>query len=658
MKIISLKITLLVSFLTFELLGKAQSSNVSIEPINFSKVTVNDAFWKPKMDKVATTTLEACIYQTEQKTARIRNFEKVARKKGEAHEGVFYDDSDVFKALEAMSYAIKTNHDKKLEAKADEWIDKIAAAQLEDGYLNTYYTLTDLSKRWTDMSMHEDYNAGHMIEAAVAYYDATGKRKFLEVVIKWANYFDSIFGPGKKDWVTGHQELELALVKLYRVTHDKKYLNLADWLLSERGKKLAKGYTWSDWKDTLYTQDQVPVKEQKDITGHAVRAMYLYTGAADVAAHTGDKEYVNAMRRVWEDVVYRNMYITGGIGSAGSNEGFTNDYDLPNEQAYCETCASVGMVFWNQRMNSLTGNAEYIDVLERSLYNGALDGLSLSGDRFFYGNPLASSGKNARKEWFGTACCPSNIARLIASLGSYIYGYSKGKFYVNLFVGSNTSIPLPNEEIQFSMTTNYPWEGNIKCSLQMNKKHILPLAFRIPGWVNGIPAPGNLYYFENTSTIAKPIMKINGKEVNYSIEEGYAVITQEWKNNDVVEFQIPMTIQKIKARKELMQDNGRVALQRGPIVYCVEGADNNGKAWNIIAPSQSNFTTEDFSVLDEKVVSLVAPLPVVQVSEDGLSVTTVTQKVRAIPYYTWCNRGSNAMQVWLPTTLLNEKINY
>ena len=223
------------------------------------------------MDKVATTTLEACIYQTEQKTARIRNFEKVARKKGEAHEGVFYDDSDVFKALEAMSYAIKTNHDKKLEAKADEWIDKIAAAQLEDGYLNTYYTLTDLSKRWTDMSMHEDYNAGHMIEAAVAYYDATGKRKFLEVVIKWANYFDSIFGPGKKDWVTGHQELELALVKLYRVTHDKKYLNLADWLLSERGKKLAKGYTWTDWKDTLYTQDQVPVKEQKDITGHAVK---------------------------------------------------------------------------------------------------------------------------------------------------------------------------------------------------------------------------------------------------------------------------------------------------------------------------------------------------------------------------------------------------
>jgi DUF1680 family protein len=443
-----------------------EAQNVKIEPVNFSKVTVTDAFWKPKMEKVATKTIDACIYQTEQKTGRIRNFEKVARKKGEAHEGVFYDDSDVFKALEAMAYAIKTNKDPKLEAKADEWIDKIAAAQLEDGYLNTYYTLTNLDKRWSDMSMHEDYNAGHMIEAGVAYYEATEKKKLLEVCIKWANYFDSVFGPGKKDWVTGHQELELALVKLYRVTNDKKYLNLADWLLSERGKQLAKGYTWSEWKDTAYAQDVVPVKQQKEITGHAVRAMYLYTGAADVAAHTGDKDYLTAMRTVWEDVVFRNMYITGGIGSAGSNEGFTNDYDLPNEQAYCETCASVGMVFWNQRMNSLTGNAEYIDVLERSLYNGALDGLSLSGDRFFYGNPLASNGKNSRREWFGTACCPSNITRLVTSLGNYIYGFNGNQIFVNLYIGSETNFKTPNGELHFTMNTNYPWEGNVKCTLQ------------------------------------------------------------------------------------------------------------------------------------------------------------------------------------------------
>jgi len=656
--IIASMVMFFVLFLLSNLNIQAQSNSVKIEPVNFSNVNVTDNFWKPKMDLVATKTLAACIYQTEEKTPRIRNFEKVARKKGEKHEGVFYDDSDVFKALEAISYAIKTSHDKNLEAKADEWIDKIAAAQLEDGYLNTYYTLSGLDKRWSDMSMHEDYNAGHMIEAAVAYYDATGKRKFLDLVIKWANYFDSLFGPGKRDWVTGHQELELALVKLYRVTNDKKYLNLADWLLSERGKKLAKGYTWSEWKDTAYAQDAVPVKAQKEITGHAVRAMYLYTGAADVAAHTGDQDYVTAMRRVWEDVVFRNMYITGGIGSAGSNEGFTNDYDLPNEQAYCETCASVGMVFWNQRMNSLTGNAEYIDVLERSLYNGALDGLSLSGDRFFYGNPLASSGKNARREWFGTACCPANIARLIASLGNYIYGYSKDKIFVNLFVGSNTNFKLSTGDLQFTMATNYPWAGTMKCTLNMKKKQSVPIAFRWPGWANGIPAPGQLYFYDKNTKEEKPTVLVNGNEVKYQIENGYVLVQQEWKDNDVIEYKLPMEVKKIMARDELVQDNGRIALQRGPIVYCVEAVDNNGKAWNLIAPSNSRFTTEAFSVIDEKIVSLVANLPVVQLGVDGLSAQTMVQKIRAIPYYTWCNRGSNSMQVWLPTSFKNEKINY
>lgn len=635
----------------------AQNSPIKIEPVNFSKVNVTDAFWKPKMDLVATKTLAACIYQTEEKTGRIRNFEKVARGKGEKHEGIFYDDSDVFKAIEAMSYAIKTNKDPKLEAKADEWIEKIAAAQLPDGYLNTYYTLTGLDKRWTDMSMHEDYNAGHMIEAAVAYFDATGKRKFLDVVIKWANYFDSLFGPGKKDWVTGHQELELALVKLYRVTNDKKYLNLADWLLSERGKKLAVGYTWTEWKDTLYAQDGVPVKQQKDITGHAVRAMYMYTGAADVAAHTGDVDYLKAMRNVWEDVVYRNMYLTGGIGSAGSNEGFSNDYDLPNEQAYCETCASVGMVFWNQRMNSLTGNAEYIDVLERSLYNGALDGLSLSGDRFFYGNVLASNGKNARREWFGTACCPANIARLIASLGNYIYGYKDNKIYVNLFVGSQTTFNLPKGDIQLTMNTGYPWNGNVNCTLNMKKKMTTSIALRLPGWASGTAAPGGLYSFANNLT-EKPVLLLNGVAITYQVQEGYVVIEHEWKDKDVLEYQLPMTIQKVVSRNELKFNNDRVAFQRGPLVYCIEGADNNGKAWNVIAPTQISFTTENFKVLDENVVSLVADLPSIQIELNGTSAKTAFQKVRAIPYYTWCNRGSNAMQVWLPTSFKDVKVNY
>jgi hypothetical protein len=623
-------------------------SHLKMQPVNFSKVTINDEFWKPKLDKVATKTLDACIYQTEIKTPRVRNFEKVARKQGEIHEGIFYDDSDVFKALEAIAYSLKNSPNAELEKKADEWIDKIAAAQLPDGYLNTFYTLGEFDKRWTDMSMHEDYNGGHMIEASVAYYDATGKRQFLDVAIKWANHFDSLFGPGKKHWVTGHQELELALVKLYRVTNNKKYIDLAHWLLEERGKKLASGYTWTDWKDTAYAQDVVPVREQKEITGHAVRAMYLYTGAADVAAYTGDEGFMRAMRTVWEDVVFRNMYITGGIGSAGSNEGFSVDYDLPNEQAYCETCASVGMVFWNQRMNLLTGDAEYADILERSLYNGALDGLSLSGDRFFYGNPLASSGKNARREWFGTACCPSNIARLVASIGNYIYASSDNGIWINLFVGNNSTIRVKETDIAISLETEYPWEGNVSIKVEPAKKIKTSLFIRVPGWARGTAVPGGLYLFKDTSW-QKPALTVNGKLYEYNIEKGYAVINREWKRGDIVYFSVPMPVKTIVARNEVAENEGKIAIQRGPLVYCIEGADNQGKALNIIADGDVKIIPEKGAVLDEKVLTLKGPMTTVAIKDGGTSVTTEKQTVTAIPYYTWCNRGSNEMQVWLPT---------
>lgn len=635
----------------------AQSSFLQLEPVNFARVNITDNFWKPKIDKVATKTLAACIYQTETATARIRNFEKVARNKGEAHEGIFYDDSDVFKALEAMAYSLKTHPNPQMQKKCDEWIDKIAAAQLPDGYLNTWYTLKGLDQRWTDMSMHEDYNAGHMIEAAVAYFDATGKRKFLDVVIKWADYFDSLFGPGKKDWVTGHQELELALVKLYKTTRNEKYLKLAHWLLEERGHKLAKGYTWTDWKDTAYAQDVVPVRDQKEITGHAVRAMYLYTGTADVAALTGDEGYLKAMRRVWEDVVYRNMYITGGIGSAGSNEGFSTDYDLPNEQAYCETCASVGMVFWNQRMNALTGNAEYIDVLERSLYNGALDGLSLSGERFFYGNPLASSGRHARREWFGTACCPANIARLVASLGNYIYAKSAKDIWVNLFVGSNTVIPLEKGNVGVNTETNYPWDGRVKITVSPVKKTKFALHIRIPGWVNKPSIAGGLYAMGERNV--KLSYKVNGREETFKDDgTGYAVLDRTWSKEDVVEFEYQMPVEQVSSREELKQDKDRVALQRGPLVYCVEGADNNGKAWNILFPEKTVVSTTSYQVLDEPVIALEAMVPVITTGADGMSLQTQTKKITAIPYYTWCNRGSNAMLVWMPVKINDVKLNY
>ncbi len=656
------KIILILFVCLLQLNLFAQNGLQKIEFVNFSQVNVTDAFWKPKIDKVATKTLAACIYQTETATPRLRNFERVARNKGEQHEGIFYDDSDVFKALEAMAYSLKTHPNAEMERKCDEWIDKIAAAQQPDGYLNTWYTLKGLQDRYTDMSMHEDYNAGHMIEAAVAYFNATGKRKFLDVCIKWADHFDALFGPGKRHWVTGHQELELALVKLYKTTKNEKYLKLADWLLSERGKRLAKGYTWTDWKDTAYAQDVLPVKEQTQITGHAVRAMYMYTGAADVAAQTGDVDYMRAMKKVWEDVVYRNMYITGGIGSAGSNEGFSTDYDLPNEQAYCETCASVGMVFWNQRMNALTGDAMYMDVLERSLYNGALDGLSLTGDRFFYGNPLASRGQHQRREWFGTACCPANIARMVASLGDYIYAKSDDGIYVNLFVGSNTSIQLPKTKVDVKMETNYPWDGKIKLTVDPEKNSKFKIYIRIPGWylpVGFISTAEDLY---RTSELPDSLwtVKLKGKAHITTFRNGYCEIepTGNWTKGDIVEINIPMTVKQVEARPEVKQNNNRIAIQRGPIVYCVEGADNNGKAWNIVLPPNTKFETIDYKIMDEQVKALTAEVPVVVVAEDGLSIRTEKRKIIAIPYYTWANRGKNEMQVWLPTTIKDVKINY
>ena len=628
----------------------------AFDPVSYSKVQITDPFWKSRLDKIATATIPACVEQTEYKTPRIRNFEIAAGTRSGKFEGIFYDDSDVFKALEAIAYSLKNNPNSELEKKADEWIDKIAAAQLSDGYINTYYTLKGLDKRWSDMSMHEDYNGGHLIEAAVAYYQTTGKRKLLDVATRFANHFDSLFGPGKQNWVTGHQELELALVKLYKVTDEKRYLDIADWLLSQRGHKLAKGYTWTDWRDTAYAQDVLPVKKQREITGHAVRAMYLYTGAADVASFTGDIEYMEAMKAVWEDVVYRNMYITGGIGSSGRNEGFSVDYDLPNMQAYCETCASVGMVFWNQRMNMLTGESWFIDVLERSLYNGAQSGLSLSGDRFFYGNPLSSSGSHYRREWFGTACCPANIARLTASVGDYIYGVSDDGVWVNLFIGSSTSFTLQKKEIGISLETTYIQDGKTTLTFDLKSKSKFNLYIRIPGWASGKPVPGDLYSFNNT--LEKPtIILVNGKEVVFTKVNGYALINREWKKSDKVEIRFPVEVSEIIANDNIVQDRDRIALQRGPLVYCVEGIDNDNRAWNFVVPENVKYRLSTNAGLPDGFFVIQFDAPVIETENEGQTVQTVSRTITAIPYFLWNNRGQTEMQVWLPTKIKGIRIN-
>jgi uncharacterized protein len=639
-------ITICFAMVSFgcQLLG--QNTLQETQAISFSQVQITDEFWKPRIETVATVTVPVCIAQTEIKTPPIRNFEKVARRQGEKHEGIYYDDSDVYKALEAMAYSLKNHPDPNLEEKADVWIDKIAAAQEPDGYLNTYYSLTGLENRWSDMEKHEDYCAGHLMEAAVAYYNTTGKRKLLEVAIRLANHIEQTFPKQNRPWVSGHQEIELALVKLYRATNDKRYLELSDWFLQQRGRGFGKGVIWDKWKSPEYCQDAVPVKEQKEITGHAVRAMYLYTGAADVAAAKNDPGYIASMKTVWEDVVYRNMYLTGGIGSSGKNEGFSVDYDLPNKEAYCETCASVGMVFWNQRMNLLTGESQYVDILERSLYNGALDGLSLSGDRFFYGNPLASEGGYGRSEWFGTACCPSNISRLIASLGDYIYAKSNDAIWINLFVGSNTSVQTKNSKILVQQETNYPWDGNITIRVSPERKTKHKLKIRIPGWAQGNPVPGDTYQYLNSSKT--PIqLTLNGGSIHYAMEKGYATIEREWNKGDVVNLVLPMEVKKVVAHERVKENVNRVAIERGPLVYCVEHADNGGRAMNFILPDDSKCTTQFDAGLLGGVVTIESEASLISITNDGKTIETVKGKIKAIPYNAWANRGQGEMQVWL-----------
>ncbi len=625
-------------------------------PVDFSHVVITDHFWKPKVDLVATKSLEACIYQTEIATPRIQNFINAAHHTGK-FVGLVYDDSDVYKALEAMGYSLKNHPDTSIENTADRWINYIAAAQMPDGYIDTYYQLRDISKRWTEIGNHEDYNAGHLMEAAVAYYDATGKRKLLDVAIRLANHIDTTMRINNRQWFSGHEEIEIGLMKLYHVTGNENYEKLANWYLNQRGKHIY-AYRSDEWVKPEYWQDVLPVKDQTQITGHAVRAMYLYSGAADVAAATGDTGYIHAMKNVWQDVVYHNMYLTGGIGSSGDNEGFTKDYDLPNREAYCETCASVGMVLWNERMTELTGDAKYIDVLERSLYNGALDGLSLSGDRFFYGNPLASNGDDERSAWFGTACCPANISRLVAGIGNYIYGVNDKSLWVNLFIGSNASTKINNTNVDVNMQTNYPWDGKVSLNISPEKPTSFAVYVRIPGWTQNDIVDGNLYFVSNNIQKQTPQFFVNGKAVDFKQQNGYAIISNKWKKGDVISFEYAMPVLEVNSKKEVLYDDDRIALQRGPIVYCVEGADNNKEAWNFTVNPSATMQPTDYKVLDEPVVAIQTTANVVQPSADGSSLQTTEKTITAIPYYTWCNRGKNQMQVWLPTKMKEIKVNY
>lgn len=607
----------------------SQNESLSLKKVNqvdFSHISIKDNFWSPRLEKHLSATLPVCIDQIENKTGRIQNFERAAKGRGE-HSGIFFDDSDVYKAMEGMAYSLANARDAKLEAKLDEWIDKIAACQQPDGYINTFYTLTGLQNRWTDMDKHEMYCAGHMIEAGVAYYQATGKRKLMDVGIRMAEHCMSLFDVGKGHWVPGHEEIELALVKLSLATGEKRFLNFAHHLLEQRGhgygstgkplmgRPAGGAYVHGQWNPSYY-QDEMPVCNLSVINGHAVRAMYLFTGMADVAALKHDTAYVSALHRLWDNVVGAKMYVTGGIGSSRQNEGFTADFDLPNKEAYCETCASVGMVFWNQRMNQLTGDAKYADVMERSLYNGALAGISLQGDKFFYVNPLESDGKHHRQEWYGCACCPSQISRFLPSIGNYIYGTSPDALYINLYLGNEADITINGGNgIKVKQTTEYPWKGKVQILVEAGQPISQKLKMRIPGWCR------------------QYTIKVDGKKVQPILDKGYAVVEPNGKRQTTVVLEMEMPVEQVAADPRVKQNVGKRAVQRGPLVYCMEETDNKQTYASAQLCKDTKYTVKFNKELLGGVMSVTAK------GQHG--------SLQLIPYYAWDNREAGKMKVWL-----------
>jgi len=638
---------LCLSFCLFSLYSESQvvlTKDYPIQPVSFTNVKVTDHFWAPRIELNQRVTIPIAMDQC-YKTGRVENF-KIAAKltKGKFQSEYPFDDSDIYKIIEGASYSLQTNPDAQLEKRIDSLIYYIGMAQEPDGYLYTNRTIDSLhmhpwvgKKRWEkdpELS-HELYNLGHLYEAAYAHFLATGKRTLLDVAIKSANLVDHDFGPGKLAYYPGHQVIEMGLSKLYRITGDEKYLKLAKYFLDCRGG------------GTEYNQAHIPVIQQDKIVGHAVRATYMYAGMADVSALTGESSYKNAIDKIWNDLISTKYYVTGGIGSGGNNEGFSDPYLLPNMSAYCETCASISNVMWNQRMFLLEGDSKFYDILERTLYNGLLSGISLSADRFFYPNPLESHGQHTRSAWFGCACCPSNICRFIPSVPGYVYAKKGNDLYVNLFMNNSATVDLNGERINVEQTTDYPWNGKITIGVNPVKKKMFSMMIRIPGWANNQAVPSDLYRFKSTdqSTI---LIKVNGKNFKYDLKNGYAIISKEWKKGDQLTIDLPMPVREIIANELVKDDNGKVALQRGPVVYCAEWPDNkNGHVLNLSLNKTNSYSTEFLPVLLNG-VTVIKTMVNSSLQVDKKKISEAKIPFTAIPYYAWANRGAGEMMVWIP----------
>jgi len=636
-----------IAFLSFGALVKGQQvKDYAVQPVAFTRVKLTDNFWEPKIQVNAKVTIPYILDKC-RKTGRVDNFLKASQTTGGDAASEFpFDDTDLYKVIEGASYSLQIRPDKMLESQLDTLIAIIGAAQEPDGYLYTFRTMHSAhphpwigTRRWENEEIlsHELYNAGHLYESAVAHYQATGKRSLLNVALKNADLLIKTFGYGKETKYPGHQIVEIGLVKLYRVTGEKKYLDLAKFFLDIRGPK-----------GDAYNQADKRVADQHEAEGHAVRAAYMYTGMADVAALTGDATYLKAIDDIWDDVVNKKLYVTGGIGATGNGEAFGEAYDLPNMSAYAETCAAIGNVYWNSRMFLLHGDARYIDVLERTLYNGLLSGISLSGNRFFYPNPLASMGQHLRSAWFSCACCITNMTRFLPSVPGYVYAQNGDNLYVNLFMSNTAGIKLHSGAVTITQQTDYPWDGKIALTVDPASSFPWELHIRIPGWSRGQAVPGDLYHFAGYKASVIPIT-VNGQPIAYDTQKGYAIIRRHWKKGDKVVIDLPMPVEKVMANERVKADLGKFAFQKGPVVYCLEGPDYADSTVQSIVVDTSAAITADYKDTLLNGITMLATKGYSSARQPKSDqVITRDAQVKAIPYYAWNNRGSCEMEVWIP----------
>lgn len=622
--------------------------------VPFTDVHLTDNFWSPRIEVNRTVSIPSAFKQCEI-NGRFDNFALAGGLiKGE-HKGDFpFDDTDPYKIIEGASYSLAVKYDPQLDAYLDSVIALICAAQEPDGYLTTCVTnkCTRLSgwwgtERWEKLNSHELYNCGHLYEAAVAHYQSTGKRNLLDIAIKNADLICKVFGSGEeqKHVPSGHPIVEMGLAKMYKVTGNAKYLEMARYFIEETGRG-TNGHRLS-----AYSQDHKPILEQEEIVGHAVRAGYLYSGVADVAALEKDTAYFNAICRIWDNMATKKLYITGGIGSRPQGEGFGPEYELHNHNAYCETCASIANVYWNQRMFLATGDAKYIDVLERALYNGVISGVSLSGDKFFYDNPLESMGQHERAPWFGCACCPGNVTRFVASVPKYMYAtQDSNNLFVNLYAGSNSQIALGKDTIHMEQATGYPWDGSVKLIVSPQKAATFTLSLRIPGWAGNEPVPGSDLYTFTKKPDQLYSVSVNGKQLKAKTNRGYLTINRKWQPGDVVDLYLPMEARQVKANDKVHVDRGLLAIERGPVVYCLEGIDMPDQhVFNKYIPENSLFTCR----YEEDKLNGIQELEVLARELSQSATGDVSEKevpVKLIPYSTWNNRGTTEMAVWIPAS--------